>query len=244
MLMLLVGCPRIHSMMKEYGYTELRPPSTLLAPGSMVVVLDDNPFRAAIVCSAKDSLGPDLVPVHSLTATNAFRKVTGSRFDVGLSALSSIQGDLRMHGIKSVVATAENVRVYELQDTDVITGRTKRSSACSQAIQARLKAKKKVSMITSVLMGDIRFRITWDKEVQADASYQFDLMTQLTANLGFGTINAAEQEIFAKDLVWGVRDDKYLAYLSTPTLDEQQVKPGTHVVPQAKPMELSHQVPR
>src|SRR5262245_50487804 len=55
------GRPRtseaLSEALTEYSFTELRPPSTLLAPGTWVEVVGKNPLKLGIICRPAEALG-------------------------------------------------------------------------------------------------------------------------------------------------------------------------------------------
>ncbi len=62
------NCDQLSRFIQSFGYTELRPPSTLLAPGTIVMVKSSYPFEASIICHEQTSPYKNLAALKSLTA--------------------------------------------------------------------------------------------------------------------------------------------------------------------------------
>lgn len=223
MLLMCAACPGVGDMLRMYGYTELVPPSTLLMPGAMVWVQTQHPFKAGTLCTVDMSLGKKFRPTISPTASSQIMKASNKQFDLDVTFLNFIKGDARFKDIYSLKATLDNAVIYELNDVDVLQSARDRDPACAQAIRMRNNAGYKVTMISSALQADVTFSVSWNIGSQLDASGKAQTLEDLAATLGAQYSHANESSIQAKNLVWGIKDDNYLAHLSDPTeLDEPE----------------------
>lgn len=233
----LVGCaacPPLGSVMRAYGYTELKPPSNLLQPGAIVYVIKKKPFVAGIICGPRASLGSGWKPNQSVTAMSQLKRVDGKSFNLDLPLLESIRADARFSSIKTIVMTLSNPELYELDDVEVLENQVHRSPACRQAIAARLAQGYKVTMVSSGLKGDVVYSAQWHTEATMSAKAKIDAMGLLALELGGSATGVSENTITAKGLIWGIKDDAYLAALSIPELDEKSVHKGTQIIPAHK----------
>jgi len=69
---LLSSCSRpIREQLKEFGFSEIQPPSTLLPPGTIIAVKQQNALVVGIICTAQNAFGPEIASklVNSASTT-------------------------------------------------------------------------------------------------------------------------------------------------------------------------------
>lgn len=210
-----------------HGYTPLKPPSNLMQPGAIVAITHRRPFRAALICGPRASLGADWSPQESPTANQATSKMEGSSFKMEATFLESIKADARFEAVESITTTLTRARIVELRDEDVVMNVKNRSPECAAAIHARLARGYRITMISSALSGDATHNVRFSKDAHLEGRAKLDVMDQLAVELGGGVTSVSERDIRATDLVWGIRDDTYLVSIGLP--DEILPTPDDHV---------------
>jgi len=216
-------------LLRSYGYTELRPPSTLLAPGALVAIISREPFEARIICSPDASLGPSLQTVRSQTASGTLKKVKDQSSSLDLGVLGLIKENSRFRSVDTITVKLSNASIIEISDDTVMQGLYLRSEACAQAVRQRVQGGFTITMISSALIGDVVYEVSWQQEADHTLAEtdKLSIMQDLALTLG-GHINAVTSaEIQASGLIWGIRDDEYLSALSIPDVDETQFAKGT-----------------
>lgn len=236
LLLALMGnsrCPGHSFFVQSYGYTELRPPSTLLQPGTLVTVESWEPFEARVVCGAEASLGPDVRLMRSATTTGSLKKLNNRSFAIDASTVGALKERQQFKAVDSITVTLNNAHIVELSDDDVLAGIPHRSRACTEAVRSRVERGYTITMISSALMGDVTYSIGWDYSQinHTDMADKSIAMVDLAVALEGEVSSVASAEIKAKGLVWGVRDDEYLSALSIPDINEADFKRGTRHIP-------------
>jgi len=222
LLLTLTACPGIGQLLRMYGYTELRPPSTFFAPGTMVWVKSSNPFTAGIICTQGTSLGPNFVPMQSPTADAQLTKMSSGSFELDAQYMDIVKGDVAFAAIKSITAQIQNPVLYNLNDVDVMDNLSNRDPVCAQAIADRRAAGYKVTMISSAIMGDALYTVTYKTDANLDVEAKLAMLQNLALELKITEATLTQDTIQGKNLFWGIMDDKYLASLG----DQNAVAPA------------------
>ncbi len=208
------GCPKLGEMMRHFGYTELKPPSQLMKPGTMVWVEKTNPFRAGLICTQDMSLGKDFQPINSPTSNSTLKRAENVKVEIGADLLNLVQGKAEMSSVHSIQVELHNPVMYELTDMDVINSISKRDPICAQAVSARLRAGFPVTMIAKALMADVVYSVVWKQGVEMDAKARIEALSGLAPHLGVSQGTVRENSISGRSLFWGVQDDVYLSKLA------------------------------
>lgn len=227
----LTGCCGLDSLMRHYGYTPLKPPSTLLAPGAMVYIKSHNPFVAGVVCSPKESLGEGWAVKTSPTTNSQLNKIKGQSFNIQADVIDAIKADVTVENVESVIAYVSNAVLAEINDTDVLSNLRYRTSQCVSAIKKRRAEGFKVTMVSSALIADVSYSVNWKQNMSIEAKAKIDALSNLALKLGGNVTSDSSYIISAKGLVWGIKDDLYLAALSMADVDETVITPGTQALP-------------
>lgn len=223
-------CDQLSQFIQSFGYTELRPPSLLLTPGTMVAVKSWHPFRAIPICSAEESLGPDLAPIRSATARAGAVKQRNLGFKFNANAFDQVRTDNRYKNLSDLQVSLENSSILTLRDTDVERHLFRRTPECSAAVARRVEKGDTVTMITSVLMGDMSIKAQWKKDAAMEGSAKVQALQNLALEWGVNASNVNTNQVSATGLVWGVVDDLWLAARTVDQLDETQVQPGQKAI--------------
>lgn len=236
LLLTLMGnsrCPGHSFFVQSYGYTELRPPSTLLKPGTLVTVENWQPFEARVVCGAEASLGPNVRFMRSATTSGSLKKLNNRSFAIDATTVSALKERQQFRAVDSITVTLNNAHIVELSDDDVLAGIPYRSQACIEAVRNRVIRGYTITMISSALMGDVTYSIGWDYSQinRTDMADKSMAMLDLAVALEGEITSTAAGEIRAKGLVWGVRDDEYLSALSIDGIDQNNFARGTRHIP-------------
>lgn len=213
-LLFLASCPRLGEMMRHFGFTELRPPSQTLIPGTMVWVEKTKPFKAGIICTQATSLGPKFKPLKSPTSSKTLQRAANVKVDMGADILELIKAKTNIHALRSLSVELTNPVVYELTDMDVLAAMPNRDPICAQAISNRVQAGFPVTMISKALMADVVYSVQWNQGIELDAQAKADILSGLSPHLGVTQGTVREDGIKGKGLFWGIQDDIYLSKLA------------------------------
>lgn len=224
------SCSNFGHFLKLYGYTELKPPSTLMAPGALVAVISKDPFVGKIICGPRASLGSGYKPVESETASRTLTNKTNGTFAVDADLLSQITTDVNFKAISSLAVTLTNAKIVEIVDADVLENIIYRSLACQEAVASRRRAGFEVTMVSSALIADFNYAIGWNQGVQMDAKMKTDVLQNLAVRLGGGASRVGDNSIQSSGLSLGIRDDEYLSALALSDVDERAFKRGSRVI--------------
>jgi hypothetical protein len=214
MFVCLSGCRSLHETLSKYAFTELEPPSTLVPPGTLVSVVQENPLVAGVICTSVDDLGSKLSS-RLLTSDSAQSKeakdLTGS-FELDATYVDRVSGHVSGSRVRSVTVELSNVKVVELPDSAVFELVSDRSSPCKSAVAFRRGRGERVSMIKAVLSGDATYRVVFSSSVEASAKAK--ITKEIAASFGLKVGSNSDDSFGGTNLIWGVRDDQALATVS------------------------------
>lgn len=200
-------------LLADNGFIELRPPSMLVQPGTWVEVQKRNPLRLATVCSPQSALG--LTKEQLLQSASANTSLTRSfdgSYDIGLEALNLGNFATKSKIVQSVELRLSKVRLIELADDEIFKSLPRRDPACAEAIRARLENNPDtLTMIDTVLIADAEYRFTFKGDADAGARSQLVDAVATKAGLSIGAQRSDSSVLIGRDLVWGVKDDRFMA---------------------------------
>ncbi len=208
------SCPKMGVVLRQFGYTELKPPSQLMKPGTMVFVEGTDPFEAGIICTQALSLGKKFKPIQTPTSNETLSRANQVKFDLGADYLQMVTAKAEFSAVKSITVELKNPMIYTLSDIDVINAIKERDPVCSQAVTSRLRAGFPVTMISRALMADVTYHVSFKEDASVDASVRLAVLAGLAPQLGISKGTNNDHSISGKDLFWGVMDDTYLSRLS------------------------------
>lgn len=226
------GCPETGRLLQVYGFSEIKPPSELLAPGSLVALNTREPFDASIICTAESSLGANYRTLKSRTISGTLKKLNNRTMQLDATALQMIKENHRYAAIETVEITLRNASIVEVTDEHVLEGLERRTDRCSEAVARRIEGGYTVTMISSALMADASYNIKWEQTAEHSLSEQdkVGIAYDLSSALGGKMQRVTSASIEATGLIWGIKDDAYLSALSVPHIDERDVPRGTRYV--------------
>lgn len=207
------GDVSIGETLSQYGFVELKPPSTLVPPGTWVTVLNTNPLHLGIICTPESSLGlvgTDQLGVSSSADSEIISKLSGS-FDLGAKALAKIKGESKFAEVRKISFQLKNIRVIELADEVVMRGLQQRTQPCREAILFRIEGKESVSMVKSVLIADVDYRVEFNRELESRTEADLKKQLALELDLRLGAGEDGSSSLVGRDLIWGIREDARLA---------------------------------
>ena len=203
---------RISRLLKNNGYTEFKPPSKLVPPGTWVSVINESPLHLGIICTLDSSLGlkEEALSVSDSADVALLNELSGS-FNASAQLLESLQFGEESQGLKKLSLTLSNVRILEIADEAVLRGLPNRSDACRRAIELRLNSKEPISMVKSALVADVTYTAEFHNQIQAETKAKIEnrLALKLDAKLDLKQDN--ETSLKGSNLIWGIRDDAVLA---------------------------------
>jgi hypothetical protein len=196
----------------QYGFVELRPPSTLLPPGTIVLLRSREPLQAQIVCTQKAALGVTVELLSSDSKSTSLGSQAEKSFQFDASALPFLATKSAYQSIGNVVMQLSNVRLLEIPDTAVYEGAAQRSEACRRAIEGlNGNPANQVSMIKSVLAADVSYGVEFKTTASLDVSSRLALVKELAVDLGADADSATAEQVRGSSLFWGVTDEIRLA---------------------------------
>lgn len=201
----------LSTVLTELGFVELRPPSTLFAPGTWVEVRSKNPLHLGIICNPVDALGLLDKGKPSPSVDVALKSRLNSNFALSSDAVSAWKADARLKVVRSVTFRLSNVQLLEIADNVIFEGFRRRTALCKQAIEFRLSRSNPVSMIKSILLADVEYIIDFDGNIGSEL--KMEATRALEAKLGATTTIDQFKNIrmAGTSLVWGVHDDSEIA---------------------------------
>ncbi|MFG6432730.1 hypothetical protein [Roseateles sp. LYH14W] len=210
--LLLSSCSQpIREQLKEFGFSEIQPPSTLLPPGTVIMVKQQDPLVVGIICTAQNAFGAEIANklVKSASTTSMKSSSLEGSFDLAADYVKSVSGSVQGSSVESIGVTMANVALNELPDDAVMSGVKSRTPECRDAIKLRRANGAQVSMVKSVVAADVTYMIRYRGSV--DAAIRADMTKQVAARLGLSGAAASESSVTGKHLYWGIRDDMALA---------------------------------
>ena len=192
-------------------FTELQPPSKLLAPGTIIYIESESPLRVGIVCTAQNALGADLPVLSSATVSQEAQSALGRGFGVAGDFMTRIRANVEYSKIQAIHITLSNVKVSELALDQAMERAEQRTEGCKRAIDTLVEAEKSIAMITKVLEADVHYSFEFDRQAGAEAKAQSATIAGLAAELGARSQTATETTLQGDALYWGIHDMRMMA---------------------------------
>lgn len=216
-VLLWTGCSTtIGTVIKKYGYSELRPPNTYVGPGTVYAVRSGR--IEDIVCSSEGSVGKDFVSLLSPTSSGELVSKAKGEFKLDASLLDQIKADAEGKYVKTVKLKTSNMSLRTASDDQVVAGVKKRTADCWTAILTRQAAGERLTMVNSVLVGDVDYSVEFDKSATLNAETKKRILDKVAITLG-GTVGISGSSVVTgKELFWGSHDSQMLMkYGKAPT---------------------------
>lgn len=212
--LLLTSCPGdLDQALRQYGYAPVRPASTFWQPGAIVYLKNFEPLEVGYICTAKQVMGENYRPMQSPTQNADLARATRKAVTFSANYLDMIKGDADLHDVKSIKMSLRNARIFEVSDSDVDGRVGKIDPVCMRHVRRRMSNGDPVTMISSALQADVVYTVQYDKSSKLDNSAQLQMLQNLALKLGVEASALGGRTIEAKDLIWGVRDDRTLLSL-------------------------------
>ena len=212
--LLLTSCPGdLDQALRQYGYAPVRPASTFWQPGAIVYLKNFEPLEVGYICTAKQVMGENYRPMQSPTLNADLARATRKAVTFSANYLDMIKGDADLHDVKSIKMSLRNARIFEVSDSDVDSRVGKIDPVCMRHVRRRMSNGDPVTMISSALQADVVYTVQYDKSSKLDNSAQLEMLQNLALKLGVEASALGGRTIEAKDLIWGVRDDRTLLSL-------------------------------
>lgn len=223
------GCPQTGGIVRQFGYTEVRPPSNLLQPGALIVLTHADPLEARVICGPEASLGPNIRYMRSRTSNGFLRRINNKSFNLDTETLAGLKSREHFKAVQDVKITLSNAHIVELSDDDVLVGMQERSLACRRAVRQRVQQGYTITMVSSALVGDLKMEVTWDHShgASTDMAHKAMVMQDLSVLFSGDVTSTLSGELISKGLVWGARDDEYLSALSIPYVPTEKFERNT-----------------
>lgn len=188
----------------EMGLQELRPPTTLTPPGTIVVIRALNPIEVAVVCTQDEVIKSEDV-LRSRTQSVILAEKTKTTFHLGADYLVAYGIDAKESHLELVSLSMTNAEVLEISDTAIASGARRLSESCRKALEIRRAHGRPVGLIKAVLKANVVYTLEFDDTV--DAAGKATLLSGLALRLG-GTVESNRlSTIKGEGLYWGIRTD-------------------------------------
>lgn len=213
----LAGCrPTLSQILKDNGYCELRPPSRLVPPGTIVRMRRTDPLVVDIVCTARESLGEGFQPLSSPSAEIAERLRRGGAFRLRAGDLPALRGSASAELVESVDLAFLDVTVLSLSDASVLREIERREEPCLRAVAAARDAGAELALVREVIQATVLYTIELRAASSLDAPARLAAIQGLAAALGADASTATERTVKGEALFWGAVEDRRWMDASAP----------------------------
>ncbi len=135
--LLLTSCAArdLERTIERYGFAPIQPPSTLLAPGSIVVADAEDPDQVGLLCTTESAIGDVDRTVRSAT-TDVVRTMSRTRsFRLSPKTLAAVTASAGVKHVRDVQLSFRNATQIELpRDAAMAALALHRSSDCGTAV--------------------------------------------------------------------------------------------------------------
>jgi hypothetical protein len=196
-------------ILRENGFTELRPPSTLIEPGSWVEIQGRDPLRLRVVCSATNALNLNSVQLlQSISTDTSVTRTFNGDFRVGVQSMG-LGSDSRV--VESVELHLSNVHVIELSEDQILKNVPMRDKSCAAAITLEYQQRRdSLTMIDTVFVADAEYHVIFSGEATEEA--RAAATERLAANASLKASGKDTTVVIGAGLVWGVKDNQLMAF--------------------------------
>lgn len=224
MVACLAACRESEVWIRNYGFVPIRPPSTLLAPGAIVMKHGSGNAATRLVCSAEESLGLSFVPSKSRTITGKFTRKKSLGWNLSADMLSQVKASTNATDVSDVFVEVKKARIVNVSDADVMRWLPYRSRACSYAMARRLEAGYELSFVRSALIADVEYRVSFQASNKLDVEAKIQQVQNVSVALGGNIESSSETSASASGLVFGIKDDTFLAAIGSGDADVRKLR--------------------
>lgn len=202
---LTVSCGAdLSSTIKDMGHQELRPPTTLTPPGTIVVIREASPIEVAVVCT-QDEVVKSRDILRSRTQSVTLAEKTKTSFKLGADYLVAYGIDVKESHLQRVSLSLSDAEVLEISDAAIESGARNLSESCRKALEVRRAHHRTVGMIKSALRANVVYTLEFDDTV--DVAGKATLLSGLAIKLGGSVESTRQSTIKGEGLYWGIRVD-------------------------------------
>ncbi len=203
------------TLLDTLGFVELKPPTTLFMPGTVVSVVQGDPLKLKTVCLPNEAFGPEAEKGvrQSASADVDINQFLAAEFRFSESELRQLKAKGGIDSVKDLVFKLQNVRVAEMPDTAAIRGTAQRSEECRQAIAYRKMVGDEVSVVRAVFVADAEYAVAFQAGVNAEG--QARAMNSLALELQAVIRDDKVKRLVGKQLVWGLSEDSGLVEIGS-----------------------------
>lgn len=221
----------IRGILKKYKFTELTPPSTLVPPGTLITITQDDPLVVGVVCSPSESLSSafDQKLIRSASSNSKEALELTATFKMDAEARKQATAKIESTFVKNISITLTDVKLIEIPDDAVLGLVAHRTEDCQNAVKLRRGNGQKISMIKSVMQATATYKVEFTGS--ADTAARMEATRKVAASLGLGGGVKSNDTIQGDNLYWGVRDDELLANVSANTPPPTGAAPRSSILP-------------
>jgi hypothetical protein len=206
------------------GYYALTPPSTLFLPGSFGTIekQSDQTVVLGLACDMDQKQLKDMTSQSDTADTSVTSKISDRYVATARAAIAALS-ESKGQRVREISASLENTRILAMSEQSLIAVQNEYLKGdCQQAVRALVDAGRKVCQTQEVLLGDISYRMSFQK--QASIEQRTSFARELAVKLGFDGDRAGEDSIKGKGLHYGVKfglfcilpNEKLEAHLNRP----------------------------
>jgi hypothetical protein len=217
LLFTLSACPGMGDLLKQYGFAEAQPASTLFSPGTIVWVHGTNPFVAGVVCSQREAFQAGLETIETPAPTGFLGHTTQADIPLDVNYQDQIKADARFQVIQNIAIHLENATVVTTSEAALTDAAGHTSPGCLAALAQHAQNKTPVTMISEALKADTTYTITWKTDSKLTVDAKIATLQDLAITLAVDVPTLTETTVSGKGLFWGVKDDPTLIGVGTPS---------------------------
>lgn len=193
------------------GYVLISPPSNLVSPGAVVLLLKDAQGRAQMqtLCGPRASLSPHFMPRVSETLSATYKMSRTQRITLQADAVDRFRTRAKAEDVDTVQVELSRPRVIEVAEADIYAHIDSRTEACQRAIDSRVEAGFSPTFITSAYIADIQYTVSFKHDRQLTKRVREERMARIAANLGGGHTEITDHALRAQNLVLAVKSDVF-----------------------------------
>jgi hypothetical protein len=209
------GCGNtLGKTLEHYNFRELRPPSTLVPPGTIISLPERGTARPRIICEQTASVGPDFVVPFSRSTDIQLTRDVSQSFGIDGDFLKSLRLNAAYKSIKQIRLQLSNVEIAQLSWDKVVEAiqDRRRSPECWTAMQLAHRGEVPMSMVEAVLRADVHFSVEYTRglDISVDGRQVAESLAHDLGLLGVHLSIEGSQTIEGSGLFWGIRDDQRL----------------------------------
>lgn len=206
------------------GYCLITPPSNLVAPGAIVMMVKDAQGRAQLqtICGPRAALSSRFLPRVSETLSATYRMSRSQRMSLQAEAVERFKTRVKTEDVQTVQVELSRPRIIEITEADVYAHVDQRTEACQRAIDSRIEAGFSPTFVTSAYIADVQYTVSFRREQTLTKRVREERMARIAGSLGGGHTEVTEHALRASNLVLAVKSDPFL--LSIRPADAQPPK--------------------